>query len=162
MRYGASPLCLDDQKPAVVATTIDCGIPAGSDKIDLAKEFITYLYREDVAKMFAKCANTPSAVNVDLSDVDISDTLKYTQEIMNSDDYLQVFKTGSWGSGGQRVQQDRERDRGRQKPFHRARLLQKIAESSAGPVVKNRRRGGFPPREPAGRSVIYEKISCNK
>ena len=98
MRYGASPLCLDDQKPAVVATTIDCGIPAGSDKIDLAKEFITYLYREDVAKMFAKCANTPSAVNVDLSDVDISDTLKYTQEIMNSDDYLQVFKTGSWGA----------------------------------------------------------------
>ena len=30
--------------------------------------------------------------------MDISDTLKYTQEIMNSDDYLQVFKTGSWGA----------------------------------------------------------------
>ena len=99
MRYGASPLITADQKPTLITTTVDCGIAAQGDQIELAKEFVTYLYREDVAKMFAIHAETPSVVDVTFTDEDeVSDTFKYTQEILGSDEYLQIYKTGSWGA----------------------------------------------------------------
>lgn len=99
MRFGASPLITAEQKPTLVATTIDCGIAAQGDQIELAKEFVTYLYREDVAKMFALESNSPSVIDVNFTEEDeVTDSFKYAQEILSSDDYLQVYKTGSWGA----------------------------------------------------------------
>lgn len=99
MRYGASPLVLSTQKQTIVTTTVDCGVAAQGDQVELALEFLTYLYRPDVAKVFALAAETPSVVPITYTEEDnVSDSFAYAQAVLNSDEYLQVYKTGSWGA----------------------------------------------------------------
>ena len=49
--------------------------------------------------MFALESNSPSVIDVNFTEEDeVTDSFKYAQEILSSDDYLQVYKTGSWGA----------------------------------------------------------------
>lgn len=95
MRYTSSPLTLE--KKVIIASSVTCGVAKNAKNQKAALEFITYLYRDDVIKKFVERSDSPSAATVDLSDVVVSDVLKYTQQVMNDSSYTFYNHTGSWG-----------------------------------------------------------------
>ena len=95
MRYTSSPLTLE--KKVIIASSVTCGVAKNAKNQKAALEFITYLYRDDVIKKFVERSDSPSAATVDLSDVEVSDVLKYTQQVMNDPSYTIYAHTGSWG-----------------------------------------------------------------
>ncbi len=96
MRYTSSPLTLE--KKVIIASSVTCGVAKNAKNQKAALEFITYLYRDDVIKKFVEKSDSPSAATVDLSDVAVSDVLKYTQQVMNDPSYTFYNHTGSWGN----------------------------------------------------------------
>jgi len=96
MRYTSSPLV--ESKRIIVASSVTFGIAKNAKNKKAALEFATYLYRDDIVKSFSKYSDAPSVAKVDMSDVDVSDVLKYTQSVMNDKEtYTFVNHVGSWG-----------------------------------------------------------------
>lgn len=96
MRYTSSPL-VENQK-ILVTSAVTCGIASGAKNKKNALDFITYLYRDDVAKKFVKATGSLSVVPVDLTgDTDISETFQAAQAVLSDKSYKQVVHVGSWG-----------------------------------------------------------------
>lgn len=95
MKYTASPLVKEQQY--IMTSSVTCGVAAEGDNKEAALEFITYLYRDNIAEKFAKCTNSPSVAKIELKGDDISDVLKYTQQVMNDPKYKHINHVGSWG-----------------------------------------------------------------
>ena len=97
MRYTSSPL-VENQK-ILVTSAVTCGIASQAKNKKNALDFMTYLYRDDVAKRFVKATGSLSVVPVDLSgDTDISETFKNAQAVLSDTSYKQVIHVGSWGN----------------------------------------------------------------
>ena len=97
MRYTSSPLVESQQ--IIVASSVTCGVAKNAKNLDAALEFVRYLYRDDVVQMFSKYADAPSVANVSMEGVEVSDVLKYTQQVMNdTETYKFVNHVGSWGN----------------------------------------------------------------
>lgn len=63
-----------------------------------AKEFMAYLYRDDVQKQFAYASDSPVATKVDFTnDEKVSDVLAYTQSVFNDPAFKHASNNGSWG-----------------------------------------------------------------
>lgn len=97
MRYTSSPLVESQQ--IIVASSVTCGVAKNAKNLEAALEFVRYLYRDDVVQMFSKYADAPSVANVSMEGVEVSDVLKYTQQVMNdTETYKFVNHVGSWGN----------------------------------------------------------------
>lgn len=96
MRYTPSPLVTEKQ--VVITTAVSCGVAKNAKNRAAALEFLTYLYRDDVVKKFVEYSESPSAANVDVSDVKATDTLKYAQQVINDPAYIKYGHVGSWGN----------------------------------------------------------------
>lgn len=96
MRYTGSPL-VENQR-IIIASSVTCGVAKNAKNRDAALEFVKYLYRDDVVKMFSKYSDAPSVANVSMEGVEVSDVLKYTQTVMSDTaTYKFVNHVGSWG-----------------------------------------------------------------
>lgn len=97
MRYTSSPLVESQQ--IIVASAVTCGVAKNAKNLDAALEFVRFLYRDDVVQMFSKYSDAPSVANVSMEGVEVSDVLKYTQQVMNdTETYKFVNHVGSWGN----------------------------------------------------------------
>ena len=96
MRYAPSPLVQKQQY--IVTTSITCGVAKEASNKKAAKEFMTYLYRDDVQKQFAYASDSPVAAKVDFTnDNKVSDVLAYTQSVFNDPAFKHASNNGSWG-----------------------------------------------------------------
>ena len=99
MRYYPSMLQDADQKTCVIASAQTVGIASNAKNPEAAAAFLRFLYTDDVAKKFVELCSEPSATNVDVSDLNISDSAKQVNEMMNFDTVTMVSKgSTSWGS----------------------------------------------------------------
>lgn len=96
MKYTSSPLCISEK--IILASATTCAIAKDAKNVEAALEFIRYLYKTDVAQQFAKNSDTPSATNVSLEGVDVSETLKDTQAVWNDSSFKKITHVGSWGN----------------------------------------------------------------
>lgn len=96
MHFAPSPLVKNQQ--TIVTSSIACGIANQAKNSKAAKEFISLLYREDVQKQFVYATDSPSVISLDLeNDPNVTDVLKYTQEVFNNPNYIHKANNGSWG-----------------------------------------------------------------
>ena len=95
MRYAPSALNVKQQ--IIIASSQACAIAEDAVNKEAALEFMRYLYRTDVAKKFVEHSDSPSATNISIDELKVSDVLKYAQEVMNNPAYKHVLHVGSWG-----------------------------------------------------------------
>ena len=98
MIFSPSPLITEDQTPTIPVTGITVGISTFGDNQIAAMEFMRFLYQNDVLANFMTLSDTPVAADVDLTGIEISETLQQIQEIMSSPDIQVVTKKTSWGA----------------------------------------------------------------
>lgn len=95
MRYAPSALNVKQQ--IIIASSQACAIAEDAVNKEAALEFMRYLYRTDVAKKFVEHSDSPSATNISIDELKVSNVLKYAQEVMNNPAYKHVLHVGSWG-----------------------------------------------------------------
>lgn len=96
MRFSPSPLV--KSKQSIVTSSICCGVAKQAKNKKAAKDFLSFLYRDDVQKQFVYASDSPSVVKLDLeNDNNVTDVLKYTQEVFNNPNYEHKANNGSWG-----------------------------------------------------------------
>lgn len=95
MRYAPSALNVKQQ--IIIASSQACAIAKDAENKEAALEFMRYLYRTDVAKKFVEHSDSPSATNISIDELKVSNVLKYAQEVMNNPAYKHVLHVGSWG-----------------------------------------------------------------
>lgn len=96
MRFSPSPLV--KSKQSIVTSSITCAVASNAKNKKAAKEFLSILYRDDVQKQFVYASDSPSVVKLDLeNDKNVTDVLKYTQEVFNNPNYAHKANNGSWG-----------------------------------------------------------------
>lgn len=96
MHFAPSPLVKKQQ--TIVTSSVACGIAKQAKNSKAAKEFIELLYREDVQKQFVYSTDSPSVIKLDLeNDLNVTDVLKYTQQVFNNPNYIHKANNGSWG-----------------------------------------------------------------
>ena len=99
MRYYPSMLQDKDQKTCVIASASTVGIASKAKNPEAAAAFLRFLYTDEIAAKFVELCSTPSVTNVDVSNMNISDSAKQVTEMMNSDIVTMVSKgSTSWGS----------------------------------------------------------------
>lgn len=98
MVFKPSPLILDEQKPTLPLTGMTMGIATYGDNQIAAMEFMRFLYQNHILVDFMTVSDTPVAAEVDLTDVELSETLQLIQNTMNSPDIMKVTKKTSWGA----------------------------------------------------------------
>ena len=99
MRYYPSMLQDKDQKTCVIASASTVGIASKAKNPEAAAAFLSFLYTDEIAAKFVELCSTPSVTNVDVSNMNISDSAKQVTEMMNSDIVTMVSKgSTSWGS----------------------------------------------------------------
>lgn len=99
MRYYPSMLQDKDQKTCVIASASTVGIASKAKNPEAAAAFLRFLYTDEIAAKFVELCSTPSVTNVDVSNMNISDSAKQVTAMMNSDIVTMVSKgSTSWGS----------------------------------------------------------------
>lgn len=98
MRYAPSPLITADQTLTIISDAAPVGIPTAAKNPDAAKEFLRFLYAPENIVKFTEMANVPNATDADTSNAELSDSAKYVQTVMNSDNVQLIKKNGGWGS----------------------------------------------------------------
>lgn len=96
MRYAPSPLVKSQQ--TIVTTSITCGIASQAKNKKAAKEFMTYLYTDEVLKEFVYASDSPSVAKLDFTnDPKVTEVNKYIQTVFNDSSYKHIGNDGSWG-----------------------------------------------------------------
>lgn len=95
MKYTSSPLC--ESKKVILTSSVSCAIAKDAKNVEAALEFVRYLYKTDVAQQFAKNSDTPSATNVSLDGIEVSEVLRDTQAVWNDESFEKISHVGSWG-----------------------------------------------------------------
>lgn len=96
MRYAPSPLVKSQQ--TIVTTSVTCGIAKQAKNKKSAKDFLTYLYKDEVLKEFVYASDSPSVADLDLSgDPKVTDVNRYIQSVFNNPKYKHIGNDGSWG-----------------------------------------------------------------
>ncbi len=96
MHFAPSPL--NQKQQYLVTTSVTAGIASQAKNKKAAKEFMAYLYRDDVQKQFVYASDSPSPVKLDLAnDPKVTEVNKYTQTVFNNPAYKHAANNGSWG-----------------------------------------------------------------
>lgn len=99
MRYYPSMLQDKDQKTCVIASAQTVGISSKAKNPEAAAAFLRFLYTDEIAAKFVELCSEPSVTNVDVSKMNITDSAKQVNEMLNSDTVTMISKGGtSWGS----------------------------------------------------------------
>ncbi len=98
MNYAVPMLNKADEKQVIAVSSAPVGVASDGDNKEAALEFIRFLYRDENMQKFAMYSGALPASNVDLSNVEISETLKRSQAIMADPQYEHVTVNLAWGS----------------------------------------------------------------
>lgn len=98
MNYAVPMMNKADEEQVIVTGGARIGVATEGDNKEAALEFIRFLYRDDNIVKFAEYADVLPATNVDLSEVELSETAKRAQAVLANPDYKHVSINLSWGS----------------------------------------------------------------
>lgn len=98
MRYAVPMMNKADEEQVIVTSSSQVGVASDGDNKEAALEFIRFMYREENMAKFAKYWNVSVATDADLSDIKLSETAQYTQQVLTDPNYKQVNLDFSWGA----------------------------------------------------------------
>jgi ABC-type glycerol-3-phosphate transport system substrate-binding protein len=87
-----------DEGQVIATSSAPIGVASDGDNKEAALEFIRFLYKDENMAKFAKYSEALPSTNVDLSDVELSETTKRAQAILADPQYKHVTVNLAWGS----------------------------------------------------------------